>query len=570
MQDKFFIATALREIGRLLHLKGENPFKSRAYEHAAQALQAFEGDLDALVTNRRLTEIHGVGSGIAAVIEELCRSGLTPALDELRAGLPAGAAELSTVPGLTLKKIIALHDALRIETIPDLKTACEKGLVRNVKGFGQKAEVKLLAAIEKLENKDERILLDKALEEGERLLRYIRTSPEVTSADITGPLRRRKETIRRVQIIAVSENAESVANYFCRYPAAIQSGGLTGNHCNVRLAGGADAELTIVAPSNYLAALHDSTGSAKYIAKIEVLARSKGISIDLPTRRNGAEKKSGAKEEREIYRELGMQYVPPELREDQGEIEAALSGMLPSLVNLEDIQGMTHCHTLYSDGKNSVEEMALAAEQMGMKYLTITDHSPSASYAGGVKIDRLKAQWEEIARVQEKVKVRLLRGTESDILQDGSLDYPDPILEQFDIIIASIHVRYKLDVDQMTRRILGAMRLPFFKVWGHPLGRLVLSRPPLECHIEKVLDAIAESRAAIEVNGDPRRLDLEPRWIRAAKERGIKFIVSTDAHSIKNLRNLRYGVFMSRRGWLTRDEVLNTRGTKEFMKAVHP
>jgi DNA polymerase (family 10) len=570
MQDKVFIAAALREIGRLLHLKGENPFKSRAYERAAQALQAFDGDLYSLVTNRRLTQIHGIGAGIAAVVEELCRSGLTPVLDELRAGLPAGAAELSTVPGLTLRKIIALHDALRIETIPDLRTACEKGLVRNVKGFGQKAEVKLLAAIEKLENKDERILLDKALEEGERLLQYVRTAPAVTGADITGSLRRRRETIRRIKIIAASEDAESVGNYFCRYPAAIQPSGPTDKHRTIRLAEGPDAELTIVPPGEYAAALHELTGSAKHVAKIAELARSKRISIGSPTRRNGAEKKSGAKDEREIYRQLGMQYVPPELREDQGEIEAALAGMLPSLVNLEDIQGMTHCHTLYSDGKNSVEEMALAADQMGMKYLTITDHSPSASYAGGVKIDRLKAQWEEIARVQEKAKVRLLRGTESDILQDGSLDYPDPILEQFDIIIASIHVRYKLDVDQMTRRILGAMRLPFFKVWGHPLGRLVLSRPPLECHIEKVLDAIAESRAAIEVNGDPRRLDLEPRWIRSAKARGIKFIISTDAHSVKNLRNLRYGVFMARRGWLTRDEILNTRGTREFIKAVHP
>ena len=570
MQDKFVIAAQLREIGRLLQVKGENLFKSRAYERAAQALQAFEGDLDALVTNRRLTEINGIGSGIAAVIDELYRTGRTPVLEELREGLPPGVAELSRVPGLSLKKIVALHTALRIENIPDLKTACEKGLVRNVKGFGQKAEAKILAGIEKLENKVERILLDKALQEGELLLEYLRAAPKTTEVEIAGSLRRRKETIRRIEIVAASEDPEAIMAYFRRYPAVIESGEQTGDRCNVRLAAGLDVALTVAPPSDYGAVLHNLTGSPKHTARVEELARSKGISLGSAGRRKGSENKPRVTDEQDIYRQLGMQYVPPELREDEGEIQAALSGTLPTLVNTEDIQGMTHCHTVYSDGKNSVEEMALAADEMGLQYLTITDHSPSAFYAGGVKIDRLKAQWEEIARVQEKVKVRLLRGTESDILQDGSLDYPDPILEQFDIIIASIHVRYKMDIDQMTRRIIEAMRSPFFKVWGHPLGRLLLSRPPLECHMEKVLDGIAGSAAAIEVNGDPRRLDLEPRWIRAARQRGIKFIISTDAHSTKNLRNLRYGVFMARRGWLTREDVLNTRGTKEFMKAVHP
>jgi DNA polymerase (family 10) len=569
MQDKFPIGAALREIGRLLQVKGENPFKSRAYERAAQALQAFEGDLDALVTNRRLTEINGIGSGIAAVIDELYRTGRTPVLEELREGLPPGAAELSRVPWLSLKKIVALHTALRIENIPDLKTACEKGLIRNVKGFGQKAEAKILAGIEKLENKIERLLLDKALQEGELLLEYLRAAPKTTEVEIAGSLRRRKETIRRIEIVAASEDPEAVMAHFRRYPAVIQSDQRMADYGNVRLAAGLDAALTVAPSSDYAAVLHNLTGSPKHTARVEELAQSKGISLGSAGRK-GSANKPRVKNEQDFYRQLGMQYVPPELREDEGEIEAALSGTLPTLVNTEDIRGMTHCHTLYSDGKNSVEEMALAADEMGMQYLTITDHSPSAFYAGGVKVDRLKVQWEEIARVQEKVKVRLLRGTESDILQDGSLDYPDPILERFDIIIASIHVRYKMDIDQMTRRIVGAMRSPFFKVWGHPLGRLLLSRPPLECHMEKVLDEIAASAAAIEVNGDPRRLDLEPRWIRAARQRGIKFVISTDAHSTKNLRNLRYGVFMARRGWLTRGEVLNTRGTKEFMKAVHP
>ncbi|HEX9271340.1 MAG TPA: PHP domain-containing protein, partial [Candidatus Binatia bacterium] len=266
----------------------------------------------------------------------------------------------------------------------------------------------------------------------------------------------------------------------------------------------------------------------------------------------------------------GIQYIPPEMREDEGEIEIASAGRLAPPLELTDIRGMTHCHTIYSDGRNSIEEMALAAEALGMTYLTITDHSPSAHYARGVGIDRLRAQWDEIARVQQRVKIKLLKGTESDILEGGSLDYPDYFLEQFDIIIASIHARHKMNSEQMTQRLLRALKLPFFKIWGHPLGRLIGSRPPLECRMGQVLDAIAESKCAIEVNGDPHRLDLEPDWIRAARIRGIKFIVSTDAHSIGGLGSLHYGVSTARRGWLSRDEVLNSLDAEDFMRAVQP
>jgi DNA polymerase (family X) len=570
MSDRLSIVAALREIGRLLQVKGDNPFKSRAYERAAAALEAFDGDFEAAIQNRRLTQISGIGTGLGAVIEELYRTGRSAVLEQLRQELPPGAVELSIVPGLSLRKITALHSALRIENIADLRTACEKGLVRNIKGFGEKAEAKILEAIENLEKREERTLLNHALEEGERLLHHLQTCSAVLKADIAGSLRRRKETIRRISVVAASEEPETVLEYFIHYPSIRQTLERSDNRCKARLTRGFDADLTVVPPDEYVTSLHNLTGSAKHLAKLAELARSKPMSFGSDGQRKESSRRARVKDEEQIYRDLGMRYIPPELREDEGEIEAALSGTLPALVRPEDIQGMTHCHTVYSDGKNTIEEMARAAESMGMKYLTITDHSPSAVYARGVKIDRLKIQWEEIAKVQEKVNVRLLKGTESDILQDGSLDYPDRILEQFDIVIASIHVRAKMDIDQMTGRILGAMQSPFFKIWGHPLGRLLLSRAPLECHMEKVLDAVGESAAAIEVNGDPRRLDLEPRWIRAARQRGIKFIISTDAHSTKNLANLRYGVFMARRGWLSSDQVLNTRNVNDFMKAVHP
>jgi len=266
-----------------------------------------------------------------------------------------------------------------------------------------------------------------------------------------------------------------------------------------------------------------------------------------------------------------MQFIPAELREDQGEIEAALAGKLPEdLITTDDIQGMVHCHTTYSDGKHSVEAMAMAAEALGMKYITITDHSPTAFYAGGVTLDQLKRQWDEIAQVQEKVKVKILRGTESDIVADGHLDYPDKVLEQFDVIVASIHSRYKMDSEKMTKRIVTAMRQPVFKIWGHALGRLIERRPPFECDVEKILDVIAESRAAIEINGDPFRLDMEPRWIREARKRKIKFVISVDAHSAGALNNVVYGVGIARRGWVRKGEVLNALSTKAFQKAVRP
>jgi DNA polymerase (family 10) len=266
-----------------------------------------------------------------------------------------------------------------------------------------------------------------------------------------------------------------------------------------------------------------------------------------------------------------MQYIAPELREDEGEIEAALNKTLPDeLITLADIQGMIHCHTTYSDGKHSVAEMARSAEAMGMKYLTITDHSPTAFYAGGLKLDRLKRQWDEIDETQEQVKIKLLKGTESDILADGRLDYPDQILEKFDVVIASIHSRYKMDSEKMTKCLVTAMQQPIFKIWGHALGRLIQRRPPFDCDVERVLDAIADSRAAVEVNGDPYRLDMQPHWIREARKRKIKFVISVDAHSAGAMNNLKYGVGMARRGWLQKNEVLNALGVKAFAKAVRP
>jgi DNA polymerase (family X) len=570
MRERFDIAGDLREIARLLEIKGENPFKTQAYERGASALENHEGDFNALVKSGRLKEIPGIGNALAAIIEEIYRTGECWMLQQLREGLPPGVIELSAVPGLNLQKIIALHDALRIESIADLKAACQEGLVSKVKGFGLKSQAKLLSDIDTLRTaKDGALLLNHALQAAERILLHLRAGPELIEADLAGALRRRKETIRQICIVAAGTQPRAVLDRFLCFPALAYTDELDESRCLARLAGGLHAELTVVGPEDYVAALHARTGSRRHIAKLQDLARSKAITL-YPEAPSSGGRQTDIRSENAIYRRLGLKYIPPEMREDEGEIEIASAGILPQPIELADIRGMTHCHTVYSDGRNSIEEMALAAEAMGMTYLTITDHSPSAHYAGGVGIDRLRAQWDEIARVQQRVKIKLLKGTESDICEDGSLDYPDPVLEKFDIIIASIHARHKMDSEQMTQRLLRALKLPFFKIWGHPLGRLIGSRPPLACRMEEVLDTIAESKCAVEVNGDPHRLDLEPHWIRAARTRGIKCIVSTDAHSIGGLANLHYGVSTARRGWLTRDEVLNTLDAEDFMRAIHP
>jgi DNA polymerase (family 10) len=307
-------------------------------------------------------------------------------------------------------------------------------------------------------------------------------------------------------------------------------------------------------PTDFAVTLFLKTGSEAHLTKLPHIEFAK-----IP------------KSEEAIYERLRMQYVPPELRENEGEIEAALAGKLPEdLVTLDDMKGMVHCHTTYSDGKHTLESMVRGAEAMGMKYITITDHSPTAFYAGGVKIDDLRRQWDEIDELQDQVKIKILRGTESDILADGRLDYPDDILEQFDVIVASVHARYKMNAEKMTERVVTAMRQPVFKIWGHALGRLIQRRPPFECDVERILDVIAESKAAVEINGDPYRLDMEPRWVREARKRKIKFLISVDAHSVGAMNNLKFGVAMARRGWVRRGEVLNTLPVAAFKKAVRP
>ena len=567
--DRLAIARALGETADLLALTGEEPFRARAYRRGARVLEALgDADFERLLTENRLTTLAGIGRSLALVIGDLARTDRSPALEQVRGSLPGGARELSRIPHLGLKKIRALHRALGVETIAELRAACQAGRVRTVKGMGEKTERRILDSIRALESAvppperpAARVLLSHALDVAERVLAHLRAGPGVTAAEVAGELRRSTETVDRLVIVLASRKPEATMDAALASPLLVSPGTRDGPIARATLVTGLPLELHVVAPDRWAATLLAATGSPEHLRDLEPLARERHV--DLAHASGG--------DEAQLYRRLGLPYIPPELREGAGEVDAARAGTLPQdLVTREDIQGLVHCHTVYSDGRHTVEQMAHAADALGIGYLTITDHSPTAFYANGLDVDRLRAQWDEIARVQETVSVRLLRGTECDILADGGLDYPDSILEQLDVIIASIHARYRMDADRMTARIVGAMRHPCFKIWGHALGRLILSRPPIEARVEVILDAIAESRAAIEINGDPRRLDLPPRWVRAARERSIPFVISTDAHATGELHNVRYGVAMARRGWVRRGEVLNTLDTDAFLRAVSP
>lgn len=559
--DRFGVAAGLQEIAHLMELKGgQYRFKAKAYNAGARAIQGV-ADLDRLVREDRLTTLPRIGDALASQIKQLYLTGESSVLTELRKEFPTGIVELSGVPGLGVDKIRQLQDELGITSIAELKAAAEAGKVQKLKGFGPKTEQRLLTQLATPVKKPKRRLhLHHASSTADQAIEYLKAIDGVAQVSVAGSLRRWEETVDVVDLVASTNDPVGLIEKFLQFPLVLSSQIEDENTCVAEFADGAQVWLTAVPPKEFALTLFVKTGSQAHLEKVKEIAERKNMSFArLP------------RTEAQLYSRLGMAYIPPELREDQGEIEAALAKKIPEdLVTDADIKGVVHCHTTYSDGVHTLDAMVRGAEAMGMKYITITDHSPTAIYANGLKVDRLKRQWDEIDELQEKVSIKILRGTESDIIATGKLDYPDSVLEKFDVIVASIHARYKMDSAKMTQRITTAMREPVFKIWGHGLGRLLQRRPPFECDVERILDVISESRAAIEINGDPYRLDLEPRWVREARKRKIKFVISTDAHSVKAMNNVKYGVAMARRGWVTRKEVLNTLSTAAFAKAVKP
>ncbi|HKO54218.1 MAG TPA: PHP domain-containing protein [Polyangiaceae bacterium] len=568
VQDTRQVSNALREMAALLEFSKAPKFKVKAYQRAAEVVDTVS-DLAPLVEQGRLASLEGIGVTLSRQIEELWNTGSSQFLVRLRAEQPEGASELIRVEGMTPRRLRVLVDALAVRSVTELRQACEQGRVRLLPRFGPKTEARLLEACDRWLNPVEvgppPALLSRALERAARLETELSAVSE--RVQLVGALRRGEETVHELEW-AVLGPLEAPLERLSTLRQVLR---IEPEHARVHLSESLKLQLHSACAANWGNAVVLATGSAAHVAALGRRAAQRGLSLEGwdppdPTQ----PRRLSFASERELYAALGLAFVPPELRTGKDELARAEHDDFDDLVRASDVQGMVHCHTTYSDGRNSVAEMAQAAHELGMKYLAITDHSPSAHYANGVSVDRLKQQWDEIAAAQEKLPIRILRGTESDILADGSLDYPDAVLERFELVIASIHARYRMDRAAMTARLERALSLPIFKIWGHGLGRILTHREPIDCDVPAVLDALAASLGAIELNADPHRLDLPPAWIPAARERNIPFVISVDAHSSQGFGVLRYGAIMARRGGLRRSEVLNTEPAERFATLVRP
>jgi DNA polymerase (family 10) len=593
MQDLETVVAALEDIALLLSLSGQDGFKARAYRRGAELVRAMGDKLGTLVAQAALSEVEGIGPSLSKQITELWNTGGSSLLRRLQSEYPPGAAELARVPGMTLRRIRAVYDGLQVASVDELVAACNAQRVRQLPGFGAKTEQRLLDEIEGLRAQpraEARVLLAEALAISARIERHVLDAGAAAHVALAGAARRREETVAELDMVFATATPAVLWQSLSGLGAVVHADRDRGV---AQLTLGIPLRVHTAPPEQAGALLLMATGNETHVEAVRTRAAERDLALsERGLERRGAAPRqsqspgpstprqgqvvgpstlgSAGATEQAIYAELGLAYVPPELRTSSQQLQLAASGAFHDLLTDADIRGAVHCHTTYSDGKDSIETMARAAEALGMRYITITDHSPSAHYAGGVTLDRLKEQWDEIARVQGLVGIRILRGTESDILGDGSLDYPDAVLEQFDVVIASIHSRLRMARDEMTQRLMRAMSQPVFKIWGHALGRLLLQREPIDCDVLAVLDALAGSRGAIEINGDPNRLDLPPEWIPHARERGISFVVSVDAHSTRGLGVFPLGVMMARRGALTRAEVLNTLDADAFAARVRP
>ncbi|HKE19703.1 MAG TPA: PHP domain-containing protein [Kofleriaceae bacterium] len=556
------VAPRLREIAAYLVLEGDR-YRARAYQKAAGSVEAIK-NLEQLIAERRLTSLPGIGESLAGAIEELARRGTTDLLERLRAHWPALVVDIADLGGLRPARALALHAALSPADLDDLAEMCRTGRVRQLAGFGAAIEARLLDGIERRQERGEVVALADARQLTAALAAHL-ASGAAAQASPAGAARRWVELSERLVLAAASREPDALADHLGSHPlvASVERAPATDSMIRfaARLTGGVQCDLVVAPPERYGTALALATGAEAHVELLRRRAAAAGLTLDA----------IAAADEEALYRALGLPWLPPEVRDGTDELAAADAGEdFASLVALADVIGSVHCHTTYSDGKHTVEQMARAARALGHSYITITDHSPSAQYAGGVTVDRLGMQWAEIAEVEKRVDIRILRGTESDIRADGSLDYPDDVLASMDVVIASIHQRFKLDEEAMTRRLVAAMRQPLFKIWGHALGRLIQRRDPIKCRFDEVLDAIAEGPAAIEINGDPRRLDLEPERARQALARGARFVLSSDAHSTEALANVEFAVAQARRARLRRGDVLNTLPADEFCRAVRP
>ena len=564
------VAASLREIGTILELNGENPFKCRAYLNAARTLETSPTDLTELVRTDRLGELPGIGDALREKITTLVNTGKLPYLEELRTTIPSGLLSLLDLPGLGPKKLRILRDQLKIESIEALTKACQDGRLASLDGFGEKTATNLLDSIQRRATYSKLHRLGTALPAAQALLNHLRECPSVSQAEIAGSLRRGKEIVKDLDLIASSNKPKEVMKAFISAPNVEKVIAHGETKSSVILAGGIPCDLRVVPPEVWPTALAHFTGSKEHNIALRQRAIDRGLHLSEWGLLKGKSKTPlKLKDEKDLHKALGLAFIPPELREDSGEIAAAEKDELPDLLTRDQIRGCLHNHTLASDGQDTLAAMAQAAAEFGLEWLGIADHSKSSFQANGLDVKRLEKQIEEIQSLNsKKPKCTLLSGTECDILKEGKLDFPDSLLKELDYVVASVHSGFTSDEKEMTDRILRAIENPHVTCLGHLTGRLLLEREAYPVNIPKILDAAAANGTWIELNANPWRLDLDWRWWHKARDLGILCCINPDAHKTSHLRFLDFGVTLARKGWLRAQDVVNTRTLAQLRKLL--
>jgi DNA polymerase (family X) len=558
--DKKAVAQVLEQIAAFLELKGENPFRIRAFRTAARAVGGFPGDLRDGIDDGSLAATKGVGPATLQIVAEIVTTGRASMLEELREQIPPGLVEMLAIQGLGVAKIRQIHDVLDIDSLPELEAAALDGRLARLPRFGPKTSENILKGIR---------LSHHAADEADGLRAALERMPGVLRVVVAGDVRRRSEVVRDLVLVIVAEVAPGeLFKRLSQLPGVHEFAGQDERRLTLRFAGGASAQIVVTTPVNTGAVLVQATGSEAHLRALAAHAASRDLAL------SGAALWRGSTfvptpDEAAFYAALGLDCIPPELREGQDEIEAAERHVLPRLLERTDLLGFLHCHTRYSDGSNSVEELALACRASGYQYIGITDHSQAAAYAGGLKAGDLARQADEIDEVNGRLEgIRVLKGVEADILQDGRIDFDEAVLARLDFVIASIHSRFNMNAAEMTARMLAAMDNPHLTIIGHPTGRLLLSRDPYGLDIEAVIEKAASKGVALEINADPHRLDLDWRLARRARDRGAAMSIGADAHSAAGIANVEYGVGIARKGWLGAADILNALPVEEFLARV--
>ena len=562
VMDRTGVARSLEQIASYLELKGENPFRIRAFRAAARSILGFTKDLGEGIADGSLAQLKGIGPAILQIVTELVSTGEAGILEQLREDVPAGLVEMLGIPGLGVAKIRQIQQQLGIESLPDLEAAARDGRLAALPRFGKRTADKIVEGIAFLRQSSQWRLSHHAAHEAEAFREALAKLPHILAAYTAGEVRRRCEVVRALVIVLVADVAPAeVFRQLSAMPGADEIAGDDERRATLRFAGGSSVQVTVTPPQNLGVVLAQATGSEAHLAALASRAAARGLNLAGTALWEGS-RFVPTPDEETLYRALGLEWIPPELRESGEEVALPV----PRLVELADIRGFLHCHTVASDGSNTVAEIAAACCDAGYRYAGITDHSRAAAYAGGLSPDKVRAQWDEIDAFNAANKgFRVLKGIESDILVDGQLDYPDEVLAGFDFVIGSIHSRFTLSRDEMTERICRAMDSPFLTIIGHPTGRLLLSREPYPVDLERVIERAAAAGVAIEINADPHRLDLDWRYLRHARHAGVMISIGADAHNVAGLGNMEFGVAIARKGALGPDDVLNCRDIDAFL-----